>query len=472
MDIRTIKVALSIKEKMLENLHIIKELQNGDFKEKIEKITNKTFSTPTDFIKYKILNFIKNTKYIGKIIENDNIEFISFINSQSDLHIRDKILERLITNQPVDERILKLELKNDIDYILQNIIDKKDFSTNLMNPFNNIKTTINSFHTKKDTPSLLISNNTALKQKEFNKAFRIVINKNIVDKTKFDIFDYKKEEKLMLEFILFHELAHASYSQITRQQYNNNKNEKNSDMVSILKIIKNHDFDINETKDLLSLILKLRTKKAGLNIHNILNNNTEISRVHFTEESLLNLKSFLSNENNLNYIKSIKDFELSTFCEIVESNTIKLDKYTEKETNPNKRVLIIKTIIEDSKFIETTKEDYDKSYTSNIKKCSSFIYSETEGAYTATKDYIDKINRRIISQCENNKNYFNDLYIMHQLRTNFDNYIKTTEKELNIDISNNIKNEFENYQKNKSDIDISIDNSITVKQLRKKLKNI
>ncbi len=473
MDIRTIKVALSIKEKMLENLHIIKELQNNDFKEKIEKLTNQTFSNPTDFIKYKILNFIKNTKYIANIIENDNTYFMNIIGSQSDLHVRDKILEKLIiSSQKSNKDNLKLESKNDIQYIIKKIINEKEYSTELINPFNGIKTSFQSFNTNKNNPSTMVLNHSALKQKEFDRSFKVVINKKSCEDLNFNIFEEEKEKNLILEFTIFHELAHASYSQIVDFNNNDNKKEKNADMVSALKVIKNNDFNINETKDFFSLLLKIRSEKANLNIYNILNNYTSITRDHFTEESLLNLKNFLLDDNNLDYIKSIKDAELSTFCEILENHTIKLDEHTEKVYEINKKEIIIKTILEDSDFFKTIKSDYDKAHAFNIKKYSSSTYNQIKKDYPATKDYIDKINRKIINQCMNNKECFNDLFIMHQLRTNCDNYIKNREKPLDPNISNNIKDEFLMYQKNKSNIDLNIDNTTTVRQLSRKLKNI
>lgn len=473
MELNTFKISLSIQDKMLENIHIIKLLQDNEFRKVVEDLTGQKINNIGDFLKYRILNFIKNTKYIKNVIENDNEKFINIVKNLNNLEVRDKVIDNLIksNNNKNNNETTELKTPEDWKNILLKIKSKESLILNIINPFNNINTSIEFSSMSEKETSFLITNESRLYNKDLNDCFHIYLNKSIEKKVGFNIFDKEQERSLILEFTLAHEFAHASYSQMLKNNTNNEK-EINSDMVAIIKIIKNNDFDVEDSKKLCNFLLKYRSRQATYKEKQDGSGymtGVPYNRTHFTEEALLNFKNII-NEDNLVYIKNIKDIEISTFCEIFYENSKKLNNYVEKDFNLSERQLVVETILNDPKFFITIKDDYDSSHASGIYKFSDNSFEVIKKNYPATKEYIEKINRNIMSVAKTNRSAFNDLYIIYNLRTNFKKYIEKTENvPLNNTLFNNIKELFDNYKINKDNLKIDIDINTTSKELKNKI---
>ena len=472
MELNTFKISLSIQDKMLENIHIIKLLQDNDFKKVVENLTGEKINNIGDFLKYRILNFIKNTKYIKNVIENDNEKFINIVKNLENLEIRDKLIDNIIEFQKnKNNEAISLKSPEDWNDFLLKIKSKDSLILNIINPFNNVTTSISMSLEKIENTSFLTTNTTKLYNKDLNDCFHVFLNKSTEKRVGFNIFDKEKERSLILEFTLAHELAHASYSQILRNKTNNEK-EINSDMVAIIKTIKNNNFNVYDSKNLCNFLLKYRSKQATYKERQDGSGymtGVPYNRTHFTEEAILNFKNII-NEDNLDYIKNIKDIEISTFCELFYENSKKLNNYVEKDFNLSERQLVVETILNDPKFFITIKDDYDSSHASGLSRFSYNSFEVMKKNYPATKEYIDKINRNIMSVAKTNRSAFNDLYIIYNLRTNFKKYIEKTENvPINQNLFNDIKEIFNNYKINKDNLKIDVDINTTSKELRNKI---
>lgn len=476
MNIQTLKISLIIKDKILENLHIVNILQNNDIKETLENITGNTFESANDFLKYRVLNFIKNTKYIKNIQENDNKDVLDLIKNQKSLELRDKLISSIIDSEKNKVDISNCVDINKVRQLLKKNNIKEIERLEIINPFNDLKTTMSASSHSSHNTSFSTLNKSKKNNKELNDIFHIFLNKNIINIGDSNLFKVKDKNDILIDFIFFHELAHSSYCQLLEvNEYEENLNEIDSDLVSIVKIIKENNLNIEDANELCNIILKYRSESSVfMKKPNGVSYMDGISRirVHFTEESILNMKDFLRISGNIDYIKSINDKEISSFIQIFNEETKSLNNCTEfKELGTKESEFVLDTILNDSSFFKTMKNDYDSSHASEFSRFTDYSFEDLKRKHPATLDYINKINRNIIVSSRSNKNIIKDFYITHQLRTNFDNYIIKNENKI-IDEKSylNINIKFEDYKKNKENLSVDITSKTTSRQLKNKIK--
>lgn len=451
MNLEAIKISISIRNKIEENLHLIKLFKDNDFNSAILNITKEKIKTPQELIKYRILNFIKNTKFIERKIEEDNKKFIEFLKYEERKHFRDKVFEDLIKED-------KKNYSMNIDKNFINKINKQfDITYTIYNPFNECNINLKFYNGDNFDKSFLSINNTKIKNKEIKDSFSILINKNIKNRVNYKIFNIEEEKNLITLFTILHECAHCSFSQILKNE--DNFKEKHSDLSALIYIIKINNLDLDNSKKLCDFILKYRSKTFKLKLENY---NSNKIRNHFTEDSLLYFKSFLT-DDNLNYIKNIEDKHICVFSEILLENCTDLDLLINLEKE--KRKVILESILEDPIYFRQLKDDYDLNHAYEMSKISNFSMKELKNNYPATNEFIKMFNKKIIQKCLIDNESFKDIFINYKLKTDFKNFLNS----INLEIENtqNVKEKFELYISEKSSINFSIDNKTTYNQLKK-----
>lgn len=468
MNLQTLKISLSIKDRILENLHIVNLLQNSEIRDIMENITGNTFETAHDFLKYKILNYIKNTKYIKEIQCKDNQDIVQIIKNQEKIELRDTLIASIISSEKDKIDVSKCISINELKIILKDPAVLSIDDVEIINPFNDLKIKISS--SNEIEKSFSVSNETKKNNKDFNNTFHIFISKKNKNN------DLRKGDNLLMDFILYHELAHSSYAQIlSNYDYDRNSNEINSDIVSIIKIINENDFSISQTNKLCNVILDYRAKTARYdkktNLQSYMDGYANV-RCHFTEESILNFKDFIKVDNNINYIKEIKDADLSSFAQIFHMNTKNLNNCIDIQSTVIKNYdIILETLLDNPLYFKTMKNDYNESHTNDLIGLTNYSEKELKKMNPVTVEYINKMKKNIINASRSSPHVFKDIFINYQLRTNFNNYIfKNENKKI---IENNFSDiilKFENYKNNKSGLKLDIDSKTTSRQLLKKIK--
>jgi hypothetical protein len=451
MNLEAIKINISIRNKIDENLHLIKLFKDNDFNSAIFNISKGKIKTPQELIKYRILNFIKNTKFIENKIEEDNKNFIEYLKYEERKHIRNKIFEDL-TKENKNNNSINID-ENFINKI--NLYSEEVY--NLFNPFNELNINLKFYDGDLKDLSFLSVNSTKIENKEVNESFSILINKNIRNRVNYKIFNIEYERNLITLFTVLHECAHCSFTQILNTE--ENFKEKHSDLSSLIYIIKMNDLDLENSKKLCNFILKYRSKTFTLKLKNY---NSNKIRSHFTEDSLLIFKSFLTNDN-LSYIKKIENKDICVFTEILLESCNKFDLFSNFEIE--KRKILLESILEDPLYFKQLKKDYDFNHAYEMAKISNFSIQELKSNYPATNEFIKMFNKKIIQKCLIDDETFKDIFINYKLKTDFNNFINS----VNLEIENvkNIKEKFESYISEKSSINFSIDNKTTYNQLKK-----
>lgn len=460
--------ALKIKSKIEENLHIVKIMKDNNFKEAIEKIAGVSFSTPMDFLKYKVLNYIKYSKYIDNLIKEDNNKVISSIKLEvDDLGLRDSLLSKFIKTDKENPIISYVNDFNDIEELLNNIESADDeYSCRLINPFTGLE--IKSYFTKtpdKKSNSYMITNFDLLINNKQDEAFIMIINYAHLNSNHDINPSDSKLKKMVFEFTVYHELAHASFSQILNNtDYNKtNKGEVNSDVSAIIKVIKNNNLSIDESLNFCNHILKFRANHAkyydpsGSTSENFLKNYDV--RIHFTEEDLLHLKQFILSNNKM--LKTIPDEDITTFSEILVSSFKSNSPLLIEQKSSLSNNIMIDSFIENPKFIEAFNDEYQQSYLLQLPKHKrdDTNLSNIKKSCESLKDFFSS-----------NFSLFKDFYIVFNLKYNYDNFVQNNLID-NPNVNKEIIERYSNYRFVKNNNNVEIPCNFTHFELKNKLNN-
>lgn len=483
-NLQKIKSMLNINEKVKEHLHIVKLMQDENFKTVIENITNVKFDDPLDFLKYKILNQFKYSKYIQNLIIEDNKNIIKTIKYDiDDIGVRDNVLGQFLSGNVISTDTKTVNSCLDIKNILQQIDNSKLKKVNLtlLNPFNNLEVVSCFDKSSKDAGSYIITYERAIFNRKTDNVFEMYLSYNsLKDVHGFNIFDNKTESEIAFEFTLYHELAHASYGQILNKmdKVYDNKGEINSDISAIIKIIKNHSFDKHDSLKLCDHILKFRAsltkyfKTADTANSYFAGNN--LVRTHFTEEAILNFKKFIVKSNDM--LRNIPDTDIPAFAELFVKNYSNSNDLVVNQSNNDQSVLKImaETIINTKDFVNARKRDYAESYlvshfpfqiSDNIKDSINNMMNRVPS------EFIEGTNKRLIKQCMKHTFIFKDIYIIHNLKTSFDSFTKNC---LCIDNNDNrhlsLIDDYNAYKESRKDNNYVIEDNFTHKQLTTKIK--
>jgi len=422
--------------------NISKSLCNEDLKsvlnihhhglEEALKIANEgsKFSNPLTYLKFKVIDAVKDLplskKILGAYFKNQLLKIDAAIENPI---ARKQLLESHLFNVNNDNNHLKVDTFDDItkiyeiglqegrDQVLTNMHtynQKLGTKIKILNPYSdvvvNLEMQIHEDHTQH-------GNRVLRMEKEYHDINSLhVVQVTTENKNMFHLNDDEKFNKLVnFEFTLYHELAHASFNQISKmtEDYSNN-NEIHSDICAIIKIIKNHDYNAKESLALCHEVFNYRMNSAANDQY--LEINSPI-RTHYTEFGLLQFTSILSRYNN--NVKELKDSEISDFVEtfMQEAQTKKqkiLPEIQDKKEFVTNLVdkYLTQNMGDDMKSILTFnayKVNYSKSFFEKKPYKLKDLYNEMK-----QDGIFEKMRNIMIDNLMNNEKALLDIYLQNR----------------------------------------------------------
>lgn len=452
----------NIKVLIEENLLSINFIKDYGFNNIIEYIKeNISFK---EYLNFRALNIFKNEEEIQRKIQEDNTNLFNSIIKLSP-HLADQYLESFFNlNKSSNRESLIISSSNDIVQLSEDIFDAGEgsYDIKVLNPFtNNLIDT--RFLSYEKIPETIIDSSFMLPIKE-KEQIRDGDKTHIMNISMYDTYFNKdvftsikgiKPEILSLEFTLYHECAHASFAQMTNAD--KNKDEKNSDITAIIKIIKNHDLNQEESQELCNNIIKYRIKTNPTDPYLEYTTDNKI-RIHYTTDAILSLKSVIKTE--LEEMKKIPDNKISRYSNfLIELNT------------QNESVLFglsDHTTQIDKSVIQKAISDHYKETTTDIIE----IEDETNQISTWLKELKEKEFEEILFD---NKILYEDVLIQVKLKENFEETISIlTKKTLqnNPMIGMDLRKIYNEYQTNQENVKVNISDTFNSKDFSKSINKI
>lgn len=417
-----------------------------------------------DYLSFRALNIFKNEEEIQRKIQEDNTNLFNAIIKLSP-HLADQYLESFFNlNKSSNRESLIINSSNDIVQLSEDIFDAGEgsYDIKVLNPFtgNLIDTRFLSYEKK---PESIIDSSFMLPIKE-KEQIRDGDKTHIMNISMYDTYFNKdvftsikviKPEILSLEFTLYHECAHASFAQMTNAD--KNKDEKNSDITAIIKIIKNHDLNQEDSQELCNNIIKYRIKTNPTNPYLEYTTDNKL-RIHYTTDAILSLKNVI--ETELEEMKKIPDNKISRYSNfLIELNT----KNESVIFGPSDHTKEIDMVV-----IKKAIDDHHKEITEDLIE----IEGEPNQISTWFKEMKEK---EFLDTLINNKILYEDVLIQVKLKENFEEninvlYQKSLQKNPMIGIE--LRNIYTEYQTNQDKIKVNISDTFNSKEFSKSINKI
>lgn len=196
-----------------------------------------------------------------------------------------------------------------------------------------------------------------LTDRNFNSQHSVMIDLDEVMLSNF----YKDGKNINTEFILNHELAHVTGVQLFNPSVDYIEDiglikENHSDTASLIKIIKDHNLNYDESIELVNDLLLGRSnfRKMGLDLFT----NDNYLASHLTHPSLILLKGFLSND--FDYIQSLETKDISVFSMILAESAC--NKSCIKAISNNEDIINSDTAALADGFIQLRNMDGNNSF--------------------------------------------------------------------------------------------------------------
>lgn len=302
-----------------ENLLSIKMLREFSVNEVLETVNEKT--NVIDFLKIKFLNSVKDSELTNMSLKRDNMIILENIYKKAP-HIVDSVFERFFENNGMGMKTMPIETIEDRSNMLALMQEAKDnVKITIKNPFTGhlIGTTLSSFNLNEGQGSAITAD-----PRQYEDAKNI--NNHTLELSDMSVFTLEVEgfksikgipsKQVAFDFVLYHELAHANYSQMSSVShgdfYKENHHEKNSDVSSLIKMIKEYDLNQEESQSLCDMCIMCRVNTSK---------DKEISRYasytdcHYTVDAVFYLKKVV--EADLDKVKSISDKEIGRYVDFV-----------------------------------------------------------------------------------------------------------------------------------------------------------
>lgn len=302
-----------------ENLLSIKMLREFSVNEVLETVNEKT--NVIDFLKIKFLNSVKDSELTNMSLKRDNMIILENIYKKAP-HIVDSVFERFFENNGMGMKTMPIETIEDRSNMLALMQEAKDnVKITIKNPFTGhlIGTTLSSFNLNEGQGSAITAD-----PRQYEDAKNI--NNHTLELSDMSVFTLEVEgfksikgipsKQVAFDFVLYHELSHANYSQMSSVShgdfYKENHHEKNSDVSSLIKMIKEYDLNQEESQSLCDMCIMCRVNTSK---------DKEISRYasytdcHYTVDAVFYLKKVV--EADLDKVKSISDKEIGRYVDFV-----------------------------------------------------------------------------------------------------------------------------------------------------------
>lgn len=215
-------------------------------------------------------------------------------------HVQDILLEKYFiegSEQPSGEYQIMTDIKAMYDKLMSST---EIFFCIYLNPFSGKYITIELNPTVKNYPqsSYMQTDDKAILKKDYFRSLKVcIVKENVMDGS----FDNRYKN---FKLILYHELAHAHFSNILTVL--SNTHEINADISAIIYSIQNEDLSLMATQDMIDDVLKMRIKTVNLFRYTRQICNT--TRSHRTEDALILFRAM--DESILTSLKSIKTTDI------------------------------------------------------------------------------------------------------------------------------------------------------------------
>jgi hypothetical protein len=283
-------------------------------------------SNPITYLKFKVIDALKDLELSKKILG-------SYFKTQL-TKIEEAIENPIIRQQILEENLFKannnakhIKVDSFVDVAILHEIGSQEgkdkvltshrtINSNLgikrqvMNPFSGV---VVDLEMQIDKMHTMHGNRVLTMDKKYHDVNSLhVVQVTTQNDKSFNMSDDLNYNKLVnFEFTLYHELAHASYNQMSKTKpEDRNSKELHSDLCAIVKIIKNHDLTSRDALNLCGEVFNFRLDSA---VHDQYFNVNDKIREHFTEVGIIQFTSILS--KNMDKVKNLKDNEISNFVE-------------------------------------------------------------------------------------------------------------------------------------------------------------
>lgn len=412
-----------------------------------------------DYLSFRALNIFKKSKETESEIKTDNLILFDNIIKLSP-HLADQYLESFFTVNKNDNRAaLVLDNADSIRKLSNYVISLKDknYEQKVFNPFTGaiINTSFLNYYSKPKTEEE--NSNMAQLPEGFDKRnkdesheMNISVYQTYSAKDNFSSIKGLKPQDLSLEFILYHEFAHASFSQMT--EANLNEKEKHSDVTSLIKMIKNHNLNQEEAQELCNNAIKFRVNLNKNDTYTEYSTKSEL-RKHHTIDAILSLKKIL--ETELETIKELPDSKIPRYTSfIIDVNKNNQSFLFGKEDH--KKYI-------DPKILDKVIADHDKIIMKN-------------GPLNSTdKWFRDNTEEIFIENVKDNRTVYEDILIQTKLNENFDKNLDFFYKrysDVNPNIGNKIRTLFKEYEAKQEKDVVKISNGFDSKEFIKSINKI
>lgn len=419
------------KALMNEDLKSILNIHHFGLDEALQIANNgNQFVNPISYIKFKVIDALKDLELSKKIL--------GYYCKAQLTKIEEAIENPIIRQQLLEENLFKaknndkhIKVDSFIDVAILHEIGSQDgkdevltkyrtINSNLgikrkvMNPFSGVvvdlEMQINKMHTTHENRVLIMDK----KYHDVNALH--VVQVTTQNDRSFNMSDDMNHNKLVsFEFTLYHELAHASYNQMSKtKEDDKNHKEVHSDLCAIVKIIKNHDLKTTDALNLCGEVFNYRLNSAITEQYFNVNNKV---RDHFTEVGIIQFASIFS--KIIDKVKNLKDNEISHFVEtfIQEAQKKELKILPEPE---NKQEFVKKLL---DKFIKENIGDTFHNIASFIAYGENIKAKLFQKNPYNTKDLYDdakkeniykKIKNNIFNNMMDNENILIDIYFQNK----------------------------------------------------------
>lgn len=313
------KLSNSVSDFVNENLLSIKMLREFGINEVLKSVGEKT--NVMDFLKMKFLNSVKNTELTNMILKRDNIIILEEI-YKKEPHIVDSVYERFFENSGRGVKETPIETLEDRANLLK-IMQESNQTVKkiIINPFTDhfIATSLSSVNSDTIQGASMLSDTSKYEEAKNRNNHQLELSDMSLIRLEMEGFKSVRgilSKQVAFDFVLYHELAHANYSQMSSAShgdfYKENHHEKNSDVSALVKMIKEYDLNQEDAQSLCDMCIMCRVNTSK---------DKEISRYasytdyHYTEDAVFYLKKVV--ETDLEKVKSIPDKEIGRYVDFI-----------------------------------------------------------------------------------------------------------------------------------------------------------
>lgn len=476
------------KSLMNEDLKSILNIHHFGLDEALQIANNgNKFSNPITYLKFKVIDALKDLELSKKILGSYfKTQLTKIEEAIENPLIRKDLLKQELFQVKNKENYVKVENFNDVLSLhaegMKEATDKVMTSTNvlnaplgvkthIMNPFNNV---VMDLEMQTERQHSLHNNRVFTLDTEYHdihSLFVVQLKTNSDNKLNLTN-DESKNKLLFFEFIVYHELAHTSYNQISKvKKEDSGIREMHSDLSSIIKMIKNHDLNEANAFKLCKEIFSFRLNSPSQSQY--FSKDASI-REHFTELSIVKFASIL--DSNMEKLKSLKDNEIGDFVETFLQEAKKQDlnilpKFEDKSIFVKS---LVKNYIEEN-IGEESNRLMDSHIYSTLARTKFYQKSEFKLKELYNEMTREETYRRIQNtMCDNlmrNDDILTDVYLQNRKLTIGDDklfvesYVKYLPegKELSANVTQKYDLYNEMHNKIKTSSVISQSNSIKIK---------